>query len=281
MDASIFDKLWITPEHVKIFSAVAAVHFVVMFILWIIGRRHKNDSILDIYWGFSFVVAVWMAYTLSGAESARAKLVVTLVTIWGARLGYHLFSRWARIHGLGGDLRYQDIADTLSKSGGYAIKALFIVYIPMWISYLVPQINIMLIIMVPEQTPLGVVDYVFAALMLAAIAFEVTADLQLDAFKANPANEGKVLNTGVWAWSRHPNYFANFCCYWCIFFISLQVPGLLWTIISPLFMTWLLIGFTGKKWMDSHMKKRKPGYAEYIENTSGFIPLPPKRMPNR
>ena len=102
-------------------------------------------------------------------------------------------------------------------------------------------------------------------------------DLQLDAFKANPANEGKVLNTGVWAWSRHPNYFANFCCYWCIFAISLQIPGLLWTVISPLFMTWLLVGFTGKKWMDSHMSKRRPGYAEYMRNTSGFIPMPPRR----
>ena len=156
-----------------------------------------------------------------------------------------------------------------------------IVYVGMWLAYCVPQINIMLAVMTPDQIALTTVDYFAAAIMLAAIGLEIIADLQLDAFKANPANEGKVLNTGVWAWSRHPNYFANFCCYWCVFAMSLQIPGLLWTVISPLFMTWLLIGFTGKKWMDEHMSKRRPGYAEYVANTSGFIPLPPKNKTAR
>ena len=268
----------LTPESVQIFFYTFAFHLLVMVVLWLVGRKHGNDSILDIYWGFSFAVAVWMAYTMSDVESARAKLVLTLVTIWGARLGYHLFSRWARVHGMGGDKRYADIAEMLGNSGPVAaIKALVIVYIPMWIAASIPQINMMLVIMAPEQPALTIIDYVFATIMIAAIILETTADLQLDAFKANPANEGKVLNTGVWAWSRHPNYFANFCCYWCIFFISIQISGLLWSIISPLLMSWLLIGFTGKKWMDFHMKKRKPEYAEYMENTSGFIPLPPKR----
>lgn len=267
----------ISLQAIDILIYTFVIHFVIMFALWLLGRGHKNDSILDIYWGFSFVVAVWMAYSLSDAESARAKLVLTLVTIWGARLGYHLFSRWARIHGLGGDLRYQDIREKLEGNGGYALKALFVVYIPMWISYVIPQLNMMLIIMAPEQQALTLLDYIAATVMIAAIIFEIVADLQLDAFKANHTNEGKVLNTGVWAWSRHPNYFANFCCYWCIFAMSLQIPGLMWTIISPLFMTWLLVGFTGKKWMDTHMKKRRPDYAAYIENTSGFFPMPPKR----
>ena len=290
----------LTQKSAGILAGTFLIHFVVMFVLWIIGRSHKNDSILDIYWGFSFVIAVWMAYVPGGAESSRAKLVVTLVTLWGARLGYHFLSRWVRIHGLGGDQRYQDIKDTLSRagrfvpqalsgsdpqqrkgsasgSGNYALKVLLVVYLPMWLAYDFAQINMMLLIMVPDQAPLNMADYILAALMLSAILLETTADLQLDAFKANPANEGKVLDTGVWAWSRHPNYFANFCCYWIIFALSLQVPGLWWTVISPLFMSWLLIGFTGKKWMDGHLKKRRPGYAEYIANTSGFVPWPPKR----
>lgn len=268
---------WITPRHLEILAVAFGIHLFFMFLLWAVGRRHRNDSVLDVYWGFSFVVAVWVGYLMSGADSTRAKLVLTLVTIWGARLGYHLFSRWARIHGQGGDLRYQEIRDRLEGRGGYALKALLAVYIPMWLSYVIPQINIMLVIVVPEQQGLTLWDYLFAAIMIFAIIFEITADLQLDAFKANPANEGKVLNTGLWAWTRHPNYFANFLCYWCIFGMSLQVPGLLWTIISPLYMSFLLIGFTGKAWMDYHMKKRRPEYAAYIENTSGFFPMPPKR----
>ena len=267
----------LTQSTVNVLIYTALVHFAIMLTLWAIGRGHKNDSVLDIYWGFSFVIAVWMAYGLSGADSARAKLVVALVTIWGARLGYHLFSRWARIHSMGGDVRYQDIKDKLSAKGGYAIKALLGVYVPMWLSYVISQLNMMVLIMMPDQAPLGTLDYVFAAAMVAAIVLEISADLQLDAFKANHANEGKVLCTGVWAWSRHPNYFANFCCFWAIFGISLQVPGMWWGIVSPLFMSWLLIGFTGKKWMDDHMKRRRPAYAEYVANTSGFVPLPPKR----
>ena len=267
----------LTQAKLTILGLVALVHFAVVLILWIVGRGHKNDSILDIYWGFSFVVAVWMAYSLAGDVSARGKLVVALVTVWGGRLGYHLFSRWARIHGLGGDLRYQDIKTKLSASGGYAIKALLAVYVPMWLAYVISQLNIVLVISTPEQPMLGTSDYVFAAIMVAAIILETTADLQLDAFKANPANHGKVLDSGVWAWSRHPNYFANFCCYWALFAISFPLANLFWTIISPLFMSWLLIGFTGKKWLDDHMKKRRPEYAAYIECTSGFVPMPPKR----
>jgi steroid 5-alpha reductase family enzyme len=267
----------LTPGTLKIIGYTCAVHFAVMITLWLIGRGHKNDSVLDIYWGFSFVIAVWIGYTLSPIVSARGRLVVALVTVWGARLGYHLFSRWVRIHGMGGDLRYQNIKDKLSGSSGYAMKALLIVYVPMWFSYVLSQLNMMLLVATPSQSPLGTSDYIYAGIMLCAVSLEITADLQLDAFKANHRNEGKVLDTGVWAWSRHPNYFANFCCFWVIYAISIRVPGLLWTIISPLFMSWLLIGFTGKRWLDAHMKKRRPGYAEYMANTSGFIPLPPKR----
>ena len=199
----------LTAEITRILVYTFLVHFAVILILWAIGRGHKNDSVLDMYWGFSFVIAVWMAYSLSAADSTRAKLVVALVTIWGARLGYHLFGRWARIHGMGGDLRYQDIKDKLSRSGSYAIKALLMVYVPMWLAYVVSQLNMMLTIMTPAQAPLGTADYFFAAVMVGAIVLEITADLQLDAFKANHANEGKILDSGVWAWSRHPNYFAN------------------------------------------------------------------------
>lgn len=269
--------LTLTADQMTIFGYTAAIHFVAILVLFAIGRTHKNDSILDVYWGFSFVIAVWMAFGLSDIDSDRAKLALTLVTIWGARLGYHLFSRWARIHGMGGDLRYQDIKDQLEGDANLPLKTFFIVYVGMWVAYLVPQINIMLVVMTPDQVGLTLIDYIAAAVMISAILLEIVADLQLDSFKANHANEGKILNTGVWAWSRHPNYFANFCCYWCIFVMSLQIPGLLWTIISPLFMTWLLVGFTGKKWMEEHMGKRRPGYAEYVAKTSGFIPLPPKK----
>ena len=267
----------ITPQSLELLGWISAVHFFIVTVLWVIGLRQENHSILDVYWGFSFVIAGWMAFELGGADTARAKLVVTLVTIWGARLGYHLLSRWARITSLGGDARYQDIKDNRVGKKGYWWKSLLLVIWPMALGMIVAQLNIIWLIITPQQPPLGMLDYTVAALMLCAIVLETTADLQLDAFKANHANEGKVLKTGVWAWSRHPNYFADFCCYWCVFIISLAAPQIFWTIVSPLVMSWLLIAWTGKSWLDEHMKKRRPEYAEYVRTTSGFVPLPPRR----
>jgi steroid 5-alpha reductase family enzyme len=267
----------VTPNGIQALGTVFVVHLLLVIALWIVGRGHENDSVLDIYWGFSFVVGAWIVYAMTPAVSMRSRLVLALVTVWGARLGYHLLSRWARMHALGGDLRYQDIKVKLSRSRGYAIKSLVVVYLPMWVSYMLSQLNMLLVIGTSTQPPLSALDYAGAVIMAGAFVLEVTADLQLDAFKADPANAGKVLDTGVWAWSRHPNYFANFCCFWALFAISWQVPNLKWTVLSPLFMSWLLIGFTGKRWMDDHMKRRRPAYAAYIAHTSGFIPLPPKR----
>jgi len=267
----------ITSQSLELLGWIAAVHFAVVTVLWYIGLRHENHSVLDVYWGFSFVIAGWMAFEMAGADSARARLVLALVTIWGARLGYHLFSRWARIHGLGGDARYQDIKENRLGERGYWWKSLLLLNWPMALGMLLAQLNVVWVIISPQPAALGWLDYLAALLMAGAIILETMADLQLDAFKANPANEGKVLQSGVWAWSRHPNYFADFCCYWCVFLISLQVPGILWTVISPLVMSWLLIAWTGKSWMDGHMKSRRPGYADYVRRTSGFVPLPPRR----
>lgn len=277
LTASSLSQFGLSVADIRMLAYVGLVHFAVVFCLWIIGRGHRNDSVLDVYWGFSFAVAVWIAYEFNTPESARSRLVLTLATVWAGRLGYHLFSRWARIHGSGGDLRYQDIKDKLSSSGCYALKSLFLVYVPMWFAYVLAQLNMVLTVAARNQPPLTVLDLVCAVGIVCAIVLETAADLQLDAFKASPHSHGKVLDTGVWAWSRHPNYFANCCCFWGFFGMSLQIPHLWWTIISPLFMTWLLVGFTGKRWMESHMRKRRPEYADYIARTSGFIPMPPRR----
>jgi len=277
MNISFFAGIGVTHQALGILAVIAALHFAVATLLWLIGLRHENHSVLDSYWGFAFVAAGWIAFEAAGTEAPRAKLVLALVTIWGARLGYHLFSRWARIHGLGGDLRYQDIKETMIGRAGYWWKSLLLVIWPMALAIVLAQINVIWIIITPNQPPLGPLDVIFAVLMLGAIILETTADLQLDAFKANRANEGKVLRTGVWAWSRHPNYFSDFCCYWCVFIIGMANRELFWTVISPLFMSYLLIGYTGRRWMDGHMKKRRPEYAEYISVTSSFIPLPPRK----
>ena len=259
----------------KIVGIVAICHFGVTTILWRVGLRHKNHSVLDIYWGFAFVLGGWIAYELGDAGASRAKLALTLVTIWGARLGYHLLGRWARLHPLGGDLRYQDIKDSRIGNEGYWWKSLLFVIWPMAVAIIVAQLNVLWLLVSPNQPPLGVMDFAALIAMMGAILLETVADLQLDAFKANPMNRGKLMTSGVWSWSRHPNYFADFCCYWCLFIISCANPRNCWTIISPLFMSWLLICWTGRRWMDEHMSKRHCDYAEYSRSTSGFVPFPP------
>src|SRR6185312_10702217 len=115
------------------------------------------------------------------------------------------------------------------------------------------------------------------ALWLLGFTFEAVGDRQLDRFRADPANRGRVLETGLWRYSRHPNYFGDACVWWGLYALAaLAWPGPL-TVLSPLLMTWLLTAKTGKPLLERHLTGRRPGYADYVARTSGFVPWPPRR----
>jgi steroid 5-alpha reductase family enzyme len=113
-------------------------------------------------------------------------------------------------------------------------------------------------------------------LFAVGLAFESVGDAQLAAFKADPASRGQVLDRGLWRYTRHPNYFGDFCVWWGLWLVAVTAGGTLWTAIGPIVMSVLLIRVSGKGLLEKTIGRRRPGYDEYVRRTSGFFPLPPR-----
>lgn len=243
-----------------------------MGLLWLFSLALKNSSIVDIFWGTGFVIVSWAAFLLTpDGFPDRKWLLVVLVTLWGLRLSsYILVRNWGKSE----DFRYQ----AWRKEAGPAwwwrsfFKVFLLQGMILWIvaaPLLAAQINAR-----PGQ--LTWLDYLAIPVWLVGFFFETAGDWQLARFKANPANRGKVLQTGVWRFSRHPNYFGDATQWWAYYLIALAASGW-WTIFSPVIMTALLLRVSGVSLLEKTLKEGKPGYKEYMEKTSEFIPWFPKR----
>ena len=241
-------------------------------LLWLISLRLKNSSIVDIFWGAGFVISAWAAFALTPEGFAGRKwLLVALTTIWGLRLTLHILTRnWGKEE----DFRYQ----VWRKEAGAAwwwrsfFKVFLLQGILMWIIS-TPLLRAQISAIPAQMTWL---DYLAIPLWVIGFCFEAAGDWQLAQFKANPANKGKVLNTGVWRYTRHPNYFGDAAQWWAYYLLVLAAGGW-WTLFSPALMTLLLMRVSGVTLLEKTLKDSKPGYKEYVESTSEFIPWFPKR----
>ena len=238
-----------------------------MILLWLVSLMLKNSSIVDIFWGTGFVIVTWAAFLLTPDGFAPRKwLLSVLVTIWGLRLSLHILIRnWGKPE----DFRYQ----AWRKEAGAAwwwrsfFKVFLLQGILLWIvsaPLLAAQIR-------AQPDRLTWVDYAAIPVWLIGFFFEAAGDFQLARFKANPANKGKVLQSGVWHYTRHPNYFGDAAQWWAYYLIALAAGGW-WTIFSPILMTTLLMRVSGVTLLEKTLKEEKPGYKEYAETTSEFIP---------
>jgi steroid 5-alpha reductase family enzyme len=258
----------------EVFLWCAVAILVAVVGVWAISVRIADASIVDIFWGFGFVVVAWVAYASSGGTlTFRRAAILAATTAWGLRLTAHLAKRNL---GKGEDFRYK----AMRKKHGAKFPIISLVTV-----YLV-QGAVMFVVSLPVQVGLmrhndrtGSIAAVVIGVMIWAIGFgfETIGDAQLTRFMADASNKGKVLNTGLWAWTRHPNYFGDSCAWWGIWVMAASVrPGLA-TIISPLVMTFTLRKVSGVPMLEHSMAKRRPGYAEYVKTTSAFVPRPPKR----
>ena len=132
-----------------------------------------------------------------------------------------------------------------------------------------------------ERAPAGALVVIGALVWLGGLVFESVGDWQLARFKAEPAHQGMIMDRGLWRYTRHPNYFGDFCMWWGLFLISLGSWVELLFVFAPLLMTYILIRGTGQRMTDRRMTASRPQYADYVDRTSGFVPLPPKHHPNR
>jgi len=259
-------------DFMSIYMILGAIILGLMILLWLVSLALKNSSIVDIFWGTGFVVVVWAVFLLTpGGFETRKWLISILVTIWGLRLSLHILWRnWGKPE----DFRYQ----VWRKEAGAAwwwrsfFKVFLLQGFLLWIistPLLAAQIS-------AQPDRLIWLDILAVPVWLVGFTFEAAGDWQLTRFKANPANKGKVLQTGVWRYTRHPNYFGDATQWWAYYLIALAAGGW-WTIFSPIIMTALLMRVSGVALLEKTLKEEKPGYKEYIETTSEFIPWFPRK----
>ena len=239
-----------------------------MLATWSVSLLRRDASIVDITWGLGFVLVAWAAKFVSGAAGAGNWLLLVMVTVWGLRLAGYLAKRNL---GKGEDFRYR--AMRRKHGERFAIVSLYTVF--------GLQGALMFIVSLPvtlgqRETDSGAGFIALLGFIVWAIGlyFEAVGDAQLAKFKRDPRNEGQIMDQGLWALTRHPNYFGDSLVWWGLAIVGASQGAGLWAFLGALVMTVLLVRVSGAAMLDRLLAKRKPGYAEYMERTSGFIPLP-------
>lgn len=244
------------------------VILVAMTLLWALSVRLDDASIVDPFWGPGFVLVTLTYLFVDGSYGVRGRVVLLLVTIWATRLGWHLFVRNRK---RGEDERYRQMREKRGRSFWW--QSLFTVF---WLqAVLLWIISAPLLGSVVSTAPLGPWDVAGAALFGVGLSFEAVADSQLARFKGDAGNRGEVLDGGLWRYSRHPNYFGETVLWWGLYLFAVG-GGQAWTVVGPLFITFLLLKVSGVTMLERNLKRSKPGYVEYVERTSAFVPWPPK-----
>jgi len=252
-------------------QALAAI-MIMMTILWIISILIKNVSIVDIFWGFGFVAVSALYFVMADGFAPRKVLIMTLVAVWGLRLSAYL--AWRNL-GKGEDFRYREFRKKYGESRYW------------WISFFqtfLLQGILMWLISAPllgaqyygQAKPLGPLDFAGMVFWIIGFSFEAGGDFQLTAFRADPANRGKVLDRGFWRYTRHPNYFGDSSVWWGYGFICLGA-GSCMPVLGSVLMTVLLIKVSGVALLEKTLRDKKPQYRDYIRKTSSFFPWFPKK----
>jgi steroid 5-alpha reductase family enzyme len=243
------------------------------FAAWLLSIAIRNVGIVDSLWSLFFLVALavfW--YSVSGfstGSSTRAVLITGVVTLWALRLSIHITVRNV---GEREDRRYQ--AMRRKHDPGFTWKSLYIVFglqaLLAWI------ISLPLLVAVRAAQPPGMIDFLAIVLWCVGFVFEAVGDWQLKRFLAVPANRGRVLQSGLWRYTRHPNYFGEACMWWAFWLFALAGGGW-WTVFSPILMTVLLLRVSGVTLLEKDMSDRRPAYRDYVQRTNAFLPGPPRR----
>jgi len=250
----------------------AAALLVLQGLTFAVALKLGKHSVVDTAWGIGIALAALTAFltSINHGQNERRYLLLAASLLWGLRLAGYV--GW-RNHGQPEDPRYQDM---LAKAKGnknlYALRMIYLLQAAiLWLATVPVQAGML------ERAPAGVLAIIGAVLFAVGFFFESVGDWQLYRFKADPANKGQVMDRGLWHYTRHPNYFGDFCMWWGLFAISYGSWQELPALVAPLLMTFILTRGTGAAMTDRRMKASRPGYAEYVERTSGFIPLPPRK----
>ncbi len=245
------------------------VILVIALATWAVSVPLRNASIVDSVWSLFFVAAAFTyAVTTAASGGGRRWLVLVLVTVWGLRLAGYITIRNA---GEGEDKRYQ--AMRRKQGPAFPLKSLITVFgvqgLLAWV------VSLPLLGAVDGSGGINALDVVGLAVWIVGFVFEAGGDLQLARFKADPANAGKVMDRGLWRYTRHPNYFGDLTQWWAFYLIALAA-GAWWALPGPVVMSWLLLRVSGVTLLERGLDKTRPRYADYVATTNAFFPGPRK-----
>jgi len=258
------------PEVLALAGHGLAAVLAMMTLLWAASVRARDASLVDRFWGIGFVVLAWVYALAAGVSEPFPKLVVVLVSVWGLRLSAHIT---VRNRGHGEDRRYARMRAAHGRHFWW--RSLFSVFLLQGvIAWLVAA---PLAFVMANPVPVNGTGWVVAgvALWTLGLAFEAGGDWQLARFKRDPANRGKLLTTGLWSLTRHPNYFGDAMVWWGFGTLALAVESGWMSLPGPLLMTLLIRYVSGVAMLERDRIRNDPQYADYIRRTPAFVPRPP------
>lgn len=255
----------------SVLLASAGAIAVLMGLTWLVSLAMRDASIVDLVWGAGFVVVAVTAALVGEGWEARRALLAILVGVWGLRLSGYL--AWRNL-GHGEDYRYR----AMRKKWGdrFWWVSFFQVFALQGVMMWVVSLPVQLAATAALPGSFGVLAVVGVSLWTVGLLFETVGDAQLARFKKDPASEGQVMDEGLWRYTRHPNYFGDFCVWWGLFLVAAETGPARWGIVGPLLMSFLLLRVSGVAMLEKTIGSRRPGYADYVARTSAFFPRPPK-----
>lgn len=259
-----------SPLSLTLLATLATI-MAMMGLVWLLSLARRDASVIDPFWGSGFAIVALTASWVNFPPSVRTTLLVALTAVWGLRLS--LFLLW-RNWGHEEDRRYQAMRDYHGPRFWWV--SLFTVFMLQAVILWFVSIPIQVTARQEETNPLHWLDGLGVLIWTVGFAFEAVGDWQLARFKADPANAGRVMDRGLWRFTRHPNYFGDFAVWWGLYLIA-AAGGAWWTLLSPVAMSFLLLKVSGVTLLEKTITDRRPEYANYQARTSAFFPGPPRR----
>jgi steroid 5-alpha reductase family enzyme len=262
-------------DYAPLFAINAALVLGAVLALWLLSLPLRDASIIDM--AFSGILAAVGAasFAMAAAVGPLQWLLLGMVATWALRMSGHLVARnW----GHGEDPRYTRLRQWVDSDRAFAWLSLRQVFLLQGAVIYLVALPLQVGMLAPADHAPGWLAAAGAALWGLGLLFETVADWQLMRFRADPERRGTVLDTGLWRYSRHPNYFGELCVWWGIFLVACEAPWGPLTVVGPLAYSYLVVNVTGQRTLDKKLAREKPAYRSYMERTSGLIPLPPRRL---
>ena len=251
-----------------------AILLAAFLLLWLVCLRTRDVTPIDSVWALGMVAMALTTFAQAGGDPGRKRLLLALCGIWGLRLGGYMLWRW-RDHGP--DRRYQTMLGRAEAAKGWSFAKATLILV------FATQAPLLFIVCLPVQLgqldaapPVGTLGIAGAAVAIVGIVFESVGDWQLTRFRKNTANAGQVMDRGLWRYTRHPNYFGDALTWWGIYAVAAETATGLWALPGPVLLTWTLMKWSGAPTIEGRMKRKKPGYEDYVRRTPAFVPWFPR-----